>query len=103
MAPTIAWCRRRTRTGMRPICPCARLEMAPGELHLSMCFRSAARIQEACRELGRRRRDRAGRPLAQRCLLDPAAAPRMAPLDPIAQSARKYSTVETTRRRLAIW
>ncbi len=31
--------------------PCARLEMAPGELHLSMCFRSAARIQEACREL----------------------------------------------------
>lgn len=31
--------------------PCARLSMTPGELHLSMCFRSAARIQESCREL----------------------------------------------------
>ena len=31
--------------------PRARLEMASGELHLSMCFRSAARIQQACREL----------------------------------------------------
>lgn len=31
--------------------PCARLAMAPGELHLSMCFRSAGRIQESCREL----------------------------------------------------
>ena len=34
--------------------PFARLEMLPGELHLSMCFRSAARIQEACRELAAR-------------------------------------------------
>ena len=31
--------------------PRARLTMAPDELHLSMCFRSAARIQESCREL----------------------------------------------------
>ena len=31
--------------------PCARLAMTPGELHLSMCFRSAGRIQESCREL----------------------------------------------------
>lgn len=31
--------------------PSARLQMVPGELHLSMCFRSAARIQEACEEL----------------------------------------------------
>jgi pimeloyl-ACP methyl ester carboxylesterase len=31
--------------------PCAKLAMTPGELHLSMCFRSAARIQESCREL----------------------------------------------------
>ena len=31
--------------------PHAHLAMTPGELHLSMCFRSAARIQEACREL----------------------------------------------------
>jgi pimeloyl-ACP methyl ester carboxylesterase len=31
--------------------PCARLSMAPGELHLSMCFRSAGHIQEAYREL----------------------------------------------------
>jgi pimeloyl-ACP methyl ester carboxylesterase len=31
--------------------PRARLAMAPDELHLSMCFRSAARIQESCREL----------------------------------------------------
>jgi hypothetical protein len=26
--------------------------MTAGELHLSMCFRSALRIQESCRELG---------------------------------------------------
>jgi hypothetical protein len=26
--------------------------MTPGELHLSMCFLSAGRIQESCRELG---------------------------------------------------
>ncbi|MFO1047517.1 MAG: alpha/beta hydrolase [Geminicoccaceae bacterium] len=32
--------------------PQARLEMAPGELHLSMCFKIAGRIQETCRELG---------------------------------------------------
>ncbi len=32
--------------------PCARLAMTPGELHLSMCFLSAGRIQESCRELG---------------------------------------------------
>ncbi len=32
--------------------PRARLAMSPGELHLSMCFRSAGRIQESCRELG---------------------------------------------------
>jgi pimeloyl-ACP methyl ester carboxylesterase len=31
--------------------PCARLAMTPCELHLSMCFRSAGRIQESCREL----------------------------------------------------
>ena len=31
--------------------PFARLAMTPGELHLSMCFRSAGRIQESCREL----------------------------------------------------
>ena len=36
--------------------PSARLHMLPGELHLSMCFLSAARIQEAVREL------RSGRP-----------------------------------------
>lgn len=31
--------------------PAARLQMMPGELHLSMCFLSTARIQEAVREL----------------------------------------------------
>ena len=31
--------------------PRARLQMVPGELHLSMCFRSTGRIQEACQEL----------------------------------------------------
>jgi pimeloyl-ACP methyl ester carboxylesterase len=31
--------------------PCARFELVPGELHLSLCFRSAGRIQEAVREL----------------------------------------------------
>ena len=35
--------------------PCARLAMAPGELHLSMCFRSAGRIQEAAASWPRRR------------------------------------------------
>ena len=43
--------------------PHARLAMAPGELHLSMCFRSAARIQEACRELTATK-PQVGRPLA---------------------------------------
>ena len=75
--------------------PCARLAMTPGELHLSMCFRSAGRIQESCREL-------AALPAqggkAGRCW------PRPRPIEACpAQSARKYSTVETTRRRLAIW
>ena len=31
--------------------PCARLQMVPGEFHLSMCFRSTGRIQEASQEL----------------------------------------------------
>ncbi|MEK0084372.1 alpha/beta fold hydrolase [Benzoatithermus flavus] len=31
--------------------PHSRLELVPGELHLSLCFRSAARIQAAVREL----------------------------------------------------
>jgi pimeloyl-ACP methyl ester carboxylesterase len=34
--------------------PRARLQMVPGELHLSMCFRSTGRIQEACQELSHR-------------------------------------------------
>ena len=45
------WCRRRTRIGMRRTCRVPAWRWLPGELHLSMCFRSTGRIQEACQEL----------------------------------------------------
>ena len=86
--------------------PRARLHMVPGELHLSMCFRSTAPHPGGVPRAGAPARPRAparAEPLRGSGLLRVGSAqPRPEPEEP-GQSARKYSTVETTRSRLAIW